>query len=34
MKFTITKNNTWVISGFSEIIMIAFDNQNRPHILN
>ena len=29
-----TENNTWVISGFSEIIMIAFDNENKPHILN
>lgn len=34
MKFTMTENNTWVISGFSEIIMIAFDNENKPHILN
>ena len=29
-----TENNTWVISGLSEIIMIAFDNENKPYILN
>ena len=34
MKFTMTENNTWVISGLSEIIMIAFDNENKPYILN
>lgn len=34
MQFTMTDNNTWTIQGFSEIIMIAFDNDDKPHILN
>lgn len=34
MEFTITKNNTWIINGFNEMIMIAFDNEDKPHILN
>ena len=33
MQFTMTNNNTWIISGFSEIIMIAFDKNDNPHIL-
>lgn len=33
MQLSMTQNNTWIFSGFEEILMIAFTENNDAHIL-